>query len=107
MVHCSRKPPNFRGESRRSERSSSCQGDSKQPRNWRDIAKEAGTENDPNRVLKLAHELIRALDVESNKHVGHHTPSTKWLVCAGFIRLHRTDRLPFACEGCLHNHREF
>ena len=40
--------------------------DVKPLRSWRDIAKQTAEEHDPNEVLKLAQELIRALDAESN-----------------------------------------
>ena len=38
-------------------------------RSWREIAKQAAEELDPNNVLQLAEELIRALDRESRKRV--------------------------------------
>lgn len=38
-------------------------------RSWREIAKQAAEEHDPNNVLQLAQELIRALDRETSERV--------------------------------------
>ena len=43
--------------------------DMKPLRSWREIAKQAAEEHDPNNVLQLAQELIRALDRESSEHM--------------------------------------
>ena len=45
------------------------QVDVKPPRSWRDIAQLAAQEQNPQRVLELARELIRALDAESNRRL--------------------------------------
>lgn len=39
--------------------------------NWRDLAQEPATEQDPTRVLERARELIRALDAESQERMEH------------------------------------
>ena len=39
-------------------------------RSWREIAKQAAEEYDPNNVLQLAQELIRALDRETSERMG-------------------------------------
>jgi hypothetical protein len=36
---------------------------------WREIARKAANEQDPEKVLELARELIRALDSESNNRM--------------------------------------
>ena len=46
-------------------------------RPWREIAKQASEENDPNKALELAQELIRALDTESRKLMENITPQEK------------------------------
>jgi hypothetical protein len=46
-------------------------------RPWREIAKQASEEHDPNRALELAQELIHALDAESRKRMETITPETK------------------------------
>jgi hypothetical protein len=38
-------------------------------RSWREIAKQAAEEHDPNNVLQLAQELIRALDRETSERM--------------------------------------
>ena len=38
-------------------------------RSWREIAKQAAEEHDPNNVLQLAQELIRALDKETSERM--------------------------------------
>ncbi len=43
--------------------------DVKPSRDWRDIARLAANEQDPQKVLTLAQELIRALDMESDRRM--------------------------------------
>ncbi len=43
--------------------------DGKPPRSWREIAQLTSQEHDPQRVLELARQLIRALDAESNRRM--------------------------------------
>jgi len=45
------------------------QVDVKPPRSWREIAQFAAQEQNPQRVLELARELIRALDAQSNRRL--------------------------------------
>jgi hypothetical protein len=45
------------------------QTNSKPTRSWREIAQLAASEHDPQRVLQLAQELVRALDAESDKRM--------------------------------------
>ena len=45
------------------------QADLKPPRSWREIARLTAQEQNPQRVLELAQELIRALDIESNRRM--------------------------------------
>ena len=46
-------------------------------RPWREIARQASEEHDPNKALELAQELIRALDAESRKRMDHVSPQQK------------------------------
>ena len=46
-------------------------------RSWREIAKQTSEENEPDKNLELAQELIRALDPESRKRMEHVTPQEK------------------------------
>lgn len=46
------------------------QVDMKPSRNWREIARLAANEQNPQKVLQLAQELIRALDLESDAQMG-------------------------------------
>ena len=45
------------------------QVDMEPPRNWREIAALVAKEEDPQKILLLAQEMIRALDAESSKHM--------------------------------------
>ena len=45
------------------------QDDVKPLPSWREIAKQASEEHDPNKALELAQELIRTLDRESMKRM--------------------------------------
>lgn len=45
------------------------QADSKAPLSWREIAQRTAQEQNPQRVLELAQQLIRALDAESNRRM--------------------------------------
>lgn len=47
------------------------QVDVKPPLSWREIAELAAKEHNPQRVLELAQQLIRALDAESNRRMGN------------------------------------
>ena len=53
------------------------QGDVKPPRSWQDIAKQASTEEDPNKVAELARELIRTLDAKSSEILDKIKPADK------------------------------
>jgi hypothetical protein len=46
-------------------------------RTWRELAKLTAEEDDANRALELAQELIRALDAESNKRMERVMPQQK------------------------------
>ena len=48
-----------------------------QHRPWREIAKQASEEHDPNKALELAQELIHALDAESRKRMDNVTAEQK------------------------------
>ena len=39
------------------------------PRSWRELAALVAEEEDPQKILLLAKEMIRALDAESSKHM--------------------------------------
>jgi len=39
------------------------------PRSWRELAALVAEEEDPQKILLLAQEMLRALDAESNKHM--------------------------------------
>ena len=43
--------------------------DMKPFRSWREIAKQAAEEHDPDKVLQLAQELVRALDRETSERM--------------------------------------
>lgn len=45
------------------------QGDMKPTRSWRELAALVAEEEDPQKILLLAREMIRALDAESSKHM--------------------------------------
>ena len=45
------------------------QVDMRPPRSWRDIAQQAAHEENPQRALELAQELIRALDIKSDEQM--------------------------------------
>ncbi len=45
------------------------QVDVRPSRTWRDIAQQAANEENPQRVLELAQELIRALDIASDEQM--------------------------------------
>jgi len=51
--------------------------DVKPLRSWHEIAKQVSEEDDPNRILELAEELIRALDAQSRKIMDEITPDEK------------------------------
>jgi len=51
--------------------------DVKSLRSWHEIAKQVSEEDDPNRILELAEELIRALDSQSRKIMDEITPDEK------------------------------
>ena len=43
--------------------------DMKPPRNWQEIVALVAREQDPQKILLLAREMIRALDAKSTKHL--------------------------------------
>lgn len=45
------------------------QGDREPPRTWRQLAALVAEEQDPQKILLLAQEIIRALDAESSRHM--------------------------------------
>jgi len=45
------------------------QGDMEPQRTWRELAALVAEEEDPQKILLLAQEMIRALDAESSKHM--------------------------------------
>jgi hypothetical protein len=47
------------------------QGDMEPPRSWRELAALVAEEEDPQKSLLLAQEMIRALDAESSKRLDH------------------------------------
>lgn len=51
--------------------------DVKPSRSWREIAQLAANEQNPQKVLQLAQELIRALDLESDEQMGKITAAQK------------------------------
>lgn len=53
------------------------QDDVKPPRRWQDIAKQASIEQDPNKVVELARELIRTLDAKSSEILDKIKPADK------------------------------
>jgi hypothetical protein len=52
-------------------------GDMKPLRPWRELARRVTEENDADKSLELAEELIRALDAESRRGMERMTPETK------------------------------
>lgn len=53
------------------------QDDMKPPRPWREIARVACQETDPQKSAELVQELIKALDAESRKRMERVTPEQK------------------------------
>jgi hypothetical protein len=46
----------------------------KPDRRWREIAGEVATEGDPDKVIELSEELLKALDKKNNRSPQQHTP---------------------------------
>ena len=51
--------------------------DDVKPSNWRGIAEQVSSEPDPDKVVNLANDLIRALDESSQRKLDHITPESK------------------------------
>jgi len=51
--------------------------DEKPPGNGLDLTKQSATEQDPDKVLKLAQELIKKLDAQSAEELDKITPADK------------------------------